>query len=127
MPTPRYVRLSLDGHTADALVELARREYRHPREQAEKILVDGLRRACSREYARPPGAAPRPQRREGCLWRLVTARCRWPCAGRRGMPRGAACCARCPATSLVPDKVMPLREQGPVPDPLSRKPKESTT
>jgi hypothetical protein len=43
--TPRRVSISLDSRTAEALRELSRREFRHPRDQAQKILVDGLRQA----------------------------------------------------------------------------------
>jgi len=43
MPSNVYV--SLPNTAADALRELARREFRHPRDQAAKLLVDGLRRA----------------------------------------------------------------------------------
>jgi len=43
MPSTVYV--SLPGTAGEALRELARREFRHPRDQAQKLLVEGLRRA----------------------------------------------------------------------------------
>lgn len=42
---PRSVHIPLPGDLADALYELSRREYRHPRQQAAYLLAEGLRRA----------------------------------------------------------------------------------
>ena len=45
MPTPRSLYVTLPGDTAEALRELSVREFRHPRDQAAVLLLDGLRRA----------------------------------------------------------------------------------
>jgi len=45
MPAPHSINLPLTTDTAEALRQLSRKEYRHPREQAVKLLVDGLRLA----------------------------------------------------------------------------------
>jgi hypothetical protein len=45
VPAPSNVYVPLPSSAADALRELARREFRHPRDQAQKLLVEGLRRA----------------------------------------------------------------------------------
>jgi hypothetical protein len=42
---PSNVYVSLPSNAAEALRELARREFRHPRDQAQKLLVEGLRQA----------------------------------------------------------------------------------
>ena len=42
---PRAVHIPLTDEVADALYQLSRREYRHPRQQATFLLVEGLRRA----------------------------------------------------------------------------------
>lgn len=41
----RSVHIPLPHDVADALYELSRREYRHPRQQAAFLLAEGLRRA----------------------------------------------------------------------------------
>jgi hypothetical protein len=43
--TPRSFYVPLAGNAAEALRELSRREFRHPREQAALFVVEGLRRA----------------------------------------------------------------------------------
>jgi hypothetical protein len=45
MAGPRRIVLPLSAAAAEALSELSQREYRHPREQAELFVVEGLRRA----------------------------------------------------------------------------------
>jgi hypothetical protein len=45
MELPRAVHIPLPDDVADALYELSRRQYRHPRQQAAYLLVEGLRRA----------------------------------------------------------------------------------
>jgi hypothetical protein len=45
LPAPHSVYVSLPASAAEALRELSRREFRHPRDQAQKLLVEGLRAA----------------------------------------------------------------------------------
>ena len=41
---PRNIYVKLPGDVADALVRVAGREWRHPKEQAGLLIADGLRR-----------------------------------------------------------------------------------
>ena len=45
MLEPQNIYVKLPGDVADALIRLANREWRHPREQAGLFITDGLRRA----------------------------------------------------------------------------------
>lgn len=45
MELPRAVHIPLPDDVADALYELSRRQFRHPRQQAAFLLVEGLRQA----------------------------------------------------------------------------------
>ena len=45
MAAPQALYVPLPQEAASALRNLARREYRHPREQAVVLVLDGLRRA----------------------------------------------------------------------------------
>jgi len=42
---PQNIYVKLPGDVADALIRVANREWRHPREQAGLFIVDGLRQA----------------------------------------------------------------------------------
>jgi len=42
---PQNIYVKLPGDVADALIRLANREWRHPRERAGLFITDGLRRA----------------------------------------------------------------------------------
>jgi hypothetical protein len=42
LPASRTVYVSLPTDAAEALCELSRREFRHPRDQAQKLLLEGL-------------------------------------------------------------------------------------
>ena len=44
MPVTRRLQLTLSGDAVEALHELAIREFRHPRDQATLLLLEGLRR-----------------------------------------------------------------------------------
>jgi hypothetical protein len=55
---PSNVYVSLPSNAAEALRELARREFRHPRDQAQKLLVEGLQRAGALPADSPNRAAP---------------------------------------------------------------------
>ena len=45
MPTSIRVYVPLVGGAADALLDLSRQEFRSPRDQAQKLIVEGLRAA----------------------------------------------------------------------------------
>lgn len=45
MAVPSRVSVPLSGPVAEALRDLSRREFRHPRDQAAKLVVEGLRQA----------------------------------------------------------------------------------
>ena len=56
----RNLNVPLNSEAVAALVELARREYREPREQAAFLIQDGLRRAGIQADVRS-AADPRPE------------------------------------------------------------------
>ena len=65
MPLASNVYVPLPTAAAEALRELARREFRHPRDQARKLLVEGLQRAgalpaepADSRHADPAAGAP---------------------------------------------------------------------
>ena len=45
MLEPQNIYVKLPGDVADALIRVANREWRHPKEQAGLFIVDGLRQA----------------------------------------------------------------------------------
>ncbi len=54
---PRNIYVKLPGDVADALIRVADREWRHPKEQAGLLIADGLRRL-GELTAREQAAAP---------------------------------------------------------------------
>ena len=52
----RNIYIPLPDPAPEALYELAEREWRHPKEQASKLLVEGLRRAGVLADQQPAGA-----------------------------------------------------------------------